>query len=360
MTVRILNLIPTLGKGGAERQLSLLAPTLVREGQAIAVAFHKGGPNLKALEGAGVSLFRLPPRSNYDPRLLLDIFSIVQNFRPNIIQTWLPQMDVLGGLVANWTGIKHIICERSSSVAYSDENWKLKLRIKLGKKAIAIVANSEIGIHYWKNICGKSEMKIIRNGLSPISIIEPIDSLGLKNHRLILAASRLSYEKNIGILVESLENTLKILPDHHAVIFGDGPEKSKNETIIKKSKVADRIHFGGYTESLYWWFQNSECFISTSLFEGNPNVVLEGAASGCPLVVSDIPAHREFLDNDSALFSIPHNSHGFTQALLETILNPDASAERARRAKLIADELTISAAALEYTELYAKITNKLL
>ena len=38
-------------------------------------------------------------------------------------------------------------------------------------------------------------------------------------------------------------------------------------------------------------------YISTSFFEGNPKTVLEAMGSGCIVVASDIPNHRELIDH---------------------------------------------------------------
>ena len=43
-------------------------------------------------------------------------------------------------------------------------------------------------------------------------------------------------------------------------------------------------------------------FLSCSLKEGLPNTVLEAMASGIPCVLSDIPAHKEIVENEKSGF----------------------------------------------------------
>ena len=55
--------------------------------------------------------------------------------------------------------------------------------------------------------------------------------------------------------------------------------------------------------------KSAAALVSPAIFEGSPNVVLEGMACGVPLVVSDIPEHRELLE-DSAARSCHHGALG--------------------------------------------------
>jgi glycosyltransferase involved in cell wall biosynthesis len=355
MSIRVLHLIATLGAGGAERQLSLLAPALAEQGLEVAVAFHTLGPNLFRLEHSGVQVFRLPDRGNHDPRILIDIALVMRRFRADIVQTWLPQMDVIGGLVANCLGVKHILSERSSAAAYSSVDWKLKLRRLLGKRAAAIVANSNSGLDYWRRFDCKNKLAMIRNILTPIVMTEPENDLGLKDYRLIVAANRLSAEKNIEVLVSSLDGALKALPHHHAVVFGDGPDRGKAQELVRNARVFDRLHLVGHTDSLYWWLQRADCFVSTSLMEGHPNVPIEAAASGCPLVLSDIPAHREFFPPDSALFASPCDSAQFTELIVAAVLNSERSFIRALNAKKLTVNLTLDRVAGQYRSMYETV-----
>src|SRR5437867_2365724 len=101
--MRILHLIPNLIHGGAQRQLSYLAPELARLGHEIHVAYSEGGPNLARLEVSNIVLHPLHSRNNYDPSVLAQLLRLVLRVRPDIIQTWIVQMDILGGIVARMT-----------------------------------------------------------------------------------------------------------------------------------------------------------------------------------------------------------------------------------------------------------------
>jgi glycosyltransferase involved in cell wall biosynthesis len=353
--MRVIHLIPTLGQGGAERQLSLLAPALAAQGNEIAVVFHTDGPNLRRLQNNDVRLFKLPSRSNNDPRILIDIALVVKGFRADIVQTWLPKMDVIGGLTANLLGVPHILSERSSSAAYSRNDWKLKFRALLGKRAAAIVANSNSGLDYWRQFNCKSSLWIIRNALTPVIMTDPKNDLGLGGNRLIIAAGRLSFEKNIEVLISSLKGALRALPDHHAVVFGDGPERGRAEELVHDAGLADRLHICGDTDSLYWWLHRADCFVSTSLMEGHPNAPVEAAASGCPLVLSDIPAHREFFPLNSALFGEPYNSSQFTELIVEAVINSKCSLYRALNAKKLTVNLTLDRVVDQYQSMYKTV-----
>jgi hypothetical protein len=84
------------------------------------LAWLRGAPWIRGRRDApgpnssrpAVTLHRIPARGNHDPRLALRLIRLVRTLRPQLVQTWLPQMDVLGGLAARIAGTPWILCER--------------------------------------------------------------------------------------------------------------------------------------------------------------------------------------------------------------------------------------------------------
>ena len=354
MSLTVLHAIPSLVGGGAERQLSLLAPELCRLGVATHVAYVHGGVNLPALKASPVGLHHVDCTSNHDPRILLNLVRLIRDLRPDVVQTWLLQMDVFAGLAAMLTGTTFVLSERSSSACYSG-NWKYVLRRSIGRHADVVVANSQGGINYWGKSPGARHL--IRNGLSldvnhdsePVST----ESLGLAaNARIILFAGRLSSEKNIATLLEAFDQVLASRPDTAAVLFGEGPLREALQAKIARLGVSDRVRLAGFTPELGRWMHRASALVSISLFEGHPNAVLEAAALGCPLVVSSIEQHSEILSGSSALFCDPTSPVDVARAIVAILDNPKAAATRAAAAKHLAKSWSISTSARNYLQLY--------
>ena len=170
MKLKILHCIPTLEIGGAQRQLSYLAPALAEMGHTIHVVFLHGGPNLARLESGGVVLHPLRSQGNHDPEIFLQLVGLFRRIRPDIIQTWILQMDVLAGIAAMVTGTPWILREPCSAEAYP-RTIKNELRKWTGGRANAIVANSKAGESYWRAQRKPQICNVIPNCI-PLTAIE--------------------------------------------------------------------------------------------------------------------------------------------------------------------------------------------
>lgn len=355
--IRVLHFISTFGSGGAERQLSLVAPALARSGVEVHVAYCSGGPNLARLEDSGVHLHALTSAGNHDPVLACKIFQLVRRLRPDFVQTWLLQMDILGGVAALLNRVPLIVSERSSAAAY-EPDWKTRLRLLVGRRAAGIVANSRGGLDYWRPHLDVERLHLVRNCVSPAEhpTGEPIEALAthLAGRPVVLFAGRFSYEKNIPALVEALILVARRHADVVIRMFGEGPERESAARRIADAGLAGRIVVAGYSSQLAAWMTHAAACVSVSHFEGHPNVVMEAAAAGCPLVLSDIPAHRELFD-ESSVSLVPANSPShIAEAVLETLHNPGAARERAARARAISAQCDLSTAVAAYLAIYER------
>ena len=352
-----LHLIASLGPGGAERQLSLVAPALALSGVEVHVAYRSGGPNLYRLKDSGIHLHPLTSFGNHDPLLAWKLFRLVRRLRPDVVQTWLLQMDVLGGVAALLNRVPLIMSERSSAAAY-ELDAKTRMRLMVGRRAAGIVANSRGGLDYWRPYVSLSRLHIVRNCVSPAdhpagASIEA-QAPHLAGRPVVLFAGRFSYEKNIPALIDALILVARQNADVAIMMFGEGPERGFAVNRITNAGLAQRIVVSGYSAQLAAWLSRAAVCVSVSHFEGHPNVVMEAAAASCPLVLSDIPAHRELFDEESASL-VPANSPSLiAEAVLETLSNPGDASARAARALAISSQCDLSTAVAEYLSIYER------
>src|SRR5687767_4452068 len=76
--LRVLHLIPSLGGGGAERQIAYLARGLVASGVDVHVGYLREGSNFERLAASGATLHPIASRGNYDALLVARIVRLIR------------------------------------------------------------------------------------------------------------------------------------------------------------------------------------------------------------------------------------------------------------------------------------------
>jgi len=359
--MKILYCIPTLGNGGAERQLTYLAGELQRTGHEVHVASSRGGPNLDRIKSDGVHWHRVGGVSNRDPVIFLRLVQLMRKLRPDVVQTILAPMDIMGGAAALLTRTPWILKESSSARLY-DTGLRHKFRTALGRRAHGIISNSADGDLYWQSVRSSNPRSVIRNAI-PFAEIQKAAS-GFKlgtaqgsEEKVILFAGRLDSGKNVRTLILALAQIAHEVP-FIALVCGDGRRRQYLERLAREAGIAHRVVFTGYVSNIWTLMKCADAFVSLSRFEGCPNVVIEAMACGCPLVLSDIPAHREILDDKAASLVDPNNPAEAARAIKEVLNDGTAARARARTALPNAATWKVEQVARLYERVYHDVSTR--
>jgi glycosyltransferase involved in cell wall biosynthesis len=350
-----------MGGGGAERQLTYLASGLSARGWEVHVALLAGGVNLVRLQESGATIHQLQVAGNYDPRLLSQIFGVIRGVRPAVIQTWLPQMDIAAGWLSSMNGIPWILSERSSDQDYLSLPKRL-LRTASAHRAAAIVANSEAGGCYWASRIPSSRRVVIENALCFAEIdAAPAADAALyrrdEGARLIIAAGRYDPGKNYVTLVQSLALVAR-QQNLTAMLCGEGPSEPEIRAAVAAAGLDGHVILAGYRTDIWSWMKAADLFVSASHFEGRVNSVMEAAACGVPLVLSDIPGHREMFANDAAWFVDRNDPAAIARAISEVLTSPSEARARAAKAAGVARQWTVEAMTAHYHAVYTDLAQK--
>ena len=352
-----------MGGGGAERQLCYLAEQMPLKGIDFHLAYFNEGPNSKRLNNSDAVIHKLSCRSNYDPMIIYKIAKITRKINPHIIQTWISQIDIIAGLSSVFLKPLLILSERNSSLAYGG-GWKDRLRIAAGRRADAIIANSVEGINYWTDKVKRSLLTVIPNGIpfdeisqTPKALLTSMQ-IDESNEIIIFAGSFYDRQKNLFNLLKALKIVLHKRHKAVAIFFGDGPQKEDIINIKEKYEVRDRIKIMDYTSELWSWFKVSNVFVSVSNYEGNPNTVLEAVASKCPVVISDIPEHREILDENSSYFVPVSDIKAIAAGINKALSDPAEAQHKAENAYNKVKIRSTENIADKYIEFYHKLLSK--
>ncbi len=105
---------------------------------------------------------------------------------------------------------------------------------------------------------------------------------------IILMASRLTKEKNIGMAIEAMRGVVEKFPKTGLIIVGDGPERKNLKSQISNLKSEGNIIIENWTDDLASYYKTAGLFLLTSNYEGYGRTIVEAMAAGCPVVMTDV------------------------------------------------------------------------
>jgi glycosyltransferase involved in cell wall biosynthesis len=351
--MRVLHCISTLGGGGAERQLAYLAlEQRAGLGYEVHVACVAEGHNAARLRDGGVWPHVLAGRGNHDPRLLLGLLALARRVRPHVVQSWLTQMDVLGGLVARAMGAHWVLSERSAAACYPG-TLKDRIREALARSGAVVVSNSGEGDRFWAaRRVPAGRRHLVPNAL-PLREIHAAPVMDAAPGPWVLFVGRLAAEKNVLVVVDAMARLAA--GGARGVLLGDGPLRGQVEAEVARRGLTGRILVPGYVPDAWGWMKRADVLLAPSRYEGHPNAVAEAMACGCPLVVSDIPAHRDLLDRGNALFVDPSDGGALAAAAASVLADPAGAGARAAAARAVAEKWSVEAAARRLDTVYRSL-----
>ena len=311
--IRLLHIIPTLVRGGAEKQLALLASGLARdEFDAHVVVLTHTGPLEATLREAGVPMTVIGKRWKFDPFCYARLRRRIRELKPEIVHTWLFAANAYGRQAAASLGIKHIVAGERCVDPWKS-SWQLMIDRRLARCTERIVTNSTgVKEFYVGKGLPPEKFVVIPNGVQPANIEHPVSreallaELGLPPRaRLIGAVGRLWPQKRVKDLIWAADLLKSTRDDTHLLVVGDGPQRSRLERYRDQSEIADRVHFLGERPDVPRLVAHFDVLWLASEYEGQSNAVLEAMSAAVPVIATDIPGNRDLVIDGTTGYLVP-------------------------------------------------------
>jgi glycosyltransferase involved in cell wall biosynthesis len=170
---------------------------------------------------------------------------------------------------------------------------------------------------------------------------------------LVGSVGRLSEQKGFDILIDAAARAMKIAPETHLLIVGEGPLDQMLRQQAADLGIAQQVTFTGQRTDVERLLQAMDVFACSSRWEGLSTVIMEAMAAGVPIVATDIPGNRELLRHgENAWLVNAQEAAALAEALLQAKQNPVKMQEFARRAKADVPAYGIEAVAARHKQLY--------
>lgn len=177
-----------------------------------------------------------------------------------------------------------------------------------------------------------------------------------------LGVGRMVTKKGFHVLLEVLPEVLAQVPQLHVVLGGDGDRLEEFRRTI--AKWSDRVHFPGvvYRDTLPDLYRAADFFVLPAVHDaqgnvdGLPNVILEGMATGLPIVASAISGiPLAVTDERQGLLVEEQAPSMLAAALLRIGTDTELRRRLGEAARQRADdELTWKAVAARYRQAYVE------
>jgi len=362
--LKILQVIPTLDRSGAEKQLALLAAGLDPERFEVHVcALTRGGPYERELVRAGIPVTVLGRAMKFDPRPYGRLVRLIRRHRYDIVHTWLFAGNSLGRVCARRARVPLVVAsERCVDVWKA--RWQLAVDRRLAAWTDAIVANSTgVRDFYVEQGIDPGLVEVIHNGIdtgppAPVEVPRVRAELGIPPDAFVVGSiGRLWHQKRMRHVAFALGILREAMDGCYGLIVGEGPRRSAMEHFLASTELDDRVRLLGHRADVPRLLQAMDVVVSASVFEGLPNVVLEAMRCARPVVATNIPGTRDVVvGGETGLLVRPDSAVALARGVFHLYEHPD----EARRMGLagrerVTQHFTVKKMIDRYAALYQRL-----
>ena len=301
---KVIHLITTIERGGAEKQLLTLASEQVQSGLKVEVFFLKGKPDLKnEFEASGVKVNNLLVEKSF----LKQIFLLSKYLRknPSPVHAHLPKSEMLAAIVVR---NKYFVFSRHNAEPFWPggpriiSNLLSKFVCKRASQGIVIsnavksylIKRDEIPNGYRIDVVYYGFQKEVITNSVGLNVITDLINGQNSNYR-IGTIGRLVPQKDYPTLLSALSIVLKSLPNIELYVVGEGYLQKDLIDLSDSFGINDNVHWLGKTEYIKEFLSKIDLFILPSKYEGFGLVLLEAMVAKKPIIAANNSAIPEVL-----------------------------------------------------------------
>lgn len=341
--VGVVYLMNTLGGGGTEKSLLEILPRLQRVNSMVCQIFRHDGLQ-KEYEAAGIRVVELDVSESVSKKFRITTAvrrfeQVVLREKPDLIVTAHFASNVVGRLIGKRYGIPvvgNFVGEPYAELKSRGLPLVRRARLRIFQLADALTARWVSHFLANSEAIKNSECTALRVPAGKVTVIyrgrDPgeyglvlseeqkqryREALGLSaSSRIVANVGRLIYSKGQTELIDAFSEVVRVFPDATLLIIGTGPFEEELERRIRDTKQESSVRLLGWRDDIPHLLALADIFAFPSHHEGHPGAVVEAMFAGKPIVVSDIPVHRETIaEGESGLLVPLRNAAQLAEAL---------------------------------------------
>lgn len=254
-----------------------------------------------------------------DMKLLKSYHKLLKEIKPDVVLTYTIKPNIYGGICCRFRKVSYIVNITGLGSVFEKGGILQKIVVFLYRMALKKAACIFFQNQNNQQVFEKFKIK------GKAAQLVPGSGVNLDRHRFeeypskegpvkFLYAGRIMKEKGIDELLYAAE---QIQRRYMNVIFEIvGKYEDDYKSIIEEYEQKGIIHLVEYQKDMHPYYQSAWAVLMPSYHEGMSNVILEAAATGRPVIASDIPGCREGFEEGCTGFGV---EAGNKEALYEAV-----------------------------------------
>jgi glycosyltransferase involved in cell wall biosynthesis len=312
-----------------------------------AIGISAPGPYVGAIEARGVRHVPLPSSTRgwaplADLRAAAELWRVLRRERPTVLHTHNPKPGLYGRVIGRVAKVPIVVNTVHGLYATSDDRWPRRL-VVYGLESFAsrwshveLVQNEEdVDTILRLRLAPRSRVRHLGNGVDLERFrpgrLDPDERAAVRAEWdvddgtvVVGTVGRLVSEKGYPELFEAVST---LAPDVRLVVVGgDEPEKADAvpTTLIEGARRAGVV-FLGQRDDVDRLLGAVDMFVLASHREGQPRAAMEAAASGLPIVATDIRGCRQVVDHRTTGLLVPVRDPEALRAALAELADSTAT-----------------------------------
>ncbi|RBP88281.1 glycosyltransferase EpsF [Cytobacillus firmus] len=335
--VRILHIVSSMGRGGAESLIMNIYRMIDRsEIQFDFITHSKGEEDYdEEIKLMGGRIYPIASLGASGPiNYMKSLVKIMSANNYAAIHAHTDYQSGFPALAAKLCGISTRICHSHSNNWLKNSSFKerfvlrgLQTMIKLS--ATKYCSCSEEAAKFLFGKKNVSKVQILKNGINvneytnigTSSRIQVLEELHLpETAKLIGHVGRFSESKNHIFILKVLKKLLETDPSFIALLIGDGPLRKVIEEKAERMGLSENIKFLGVRTDIPRLMKSFDIFVFPSLFEGFGIVMLEAQSTGTPCIAStSVPKSTDMELGLVQYLDLGDNLDSWVDAVKETV-----------------------------------------
>lgn len=353
--MKIIQIIPFFGMGGAENMCETLCYELQKLGHSvIAVSLYTEKTVItERLENHGVELRFLDKKHGLDLSLFKKIKILLEQEKPDVVHTHLYSAKYVF-LVAAKLKIRavhtvHNIASKEASGISAKFN---RFFFKRGK-AIPVALSEQVRNTITEQYGLPPEnVPTVLNGVDLSKCIKKND-YSVDGKFKIVNVARFSEQKNHKGLLEAFLVFHKNHRDSELWLVGDGEKRAEIESFVKENGLENAVVFCGVQSNVYGYLHDADIFTLPSNYEGVPMTLIEAMGTGLPIVATAVGGVPDMLDEESALL-VPVETSAIADAFEKYYLDYELRKFNGENALKAAKRFSAETMARKYINIYQR------